>query len=99
MTERTDDITELSRIRTCFVSTADGDVVAAFVIDGRHYTDPHDPRRVYEEAVKEMSRRRAGWEWENRIATPTEPVSTLPSWEEYRVGIDEKHPMPEADGS
>ena len=97
MTERTDDIDELSRIRTCFISTPDGDVVAAFAIDGRRYTDPREVRRIYEEAGEEMARRWASWEWENRRASAAEPFSTLPSWEEYRVGIEEKHPVP-ADG-
>jgi hypothetical protein len=41
-----------------------------------------------------MARRRAGWEWESYIASPGEPPSRRPSWEEYRVDIDTKHPVP-----
>lgn len=87
---------ELRKIWTCFVSTPDRDVIAAFEIDGRRYTDADQFRRVYEEASAEMCRRRAGWEWELRSASPTEPRSRLPTWEEYRVDLGARHPMPGA---
>jgi hypothetical protein len=96
MSQELGDSRELRRIRTCFVRLPDGDVIAAFEIDGRRYTEPGQARQVYEEAWKEMSRRRAGWEWESRMATPAEPPSRLPSWEQYRVDLDAKHPVPGA---
>jgi len=96
VTQEPNDNRELRRIRTCFVSTPDRDVIAAFEIDGRRYTDADQAQRVYEEAISEMDRRRAGWEWELRIASPFEPPSRLPSWEEYRVDLDTRHPMPGA---
>ncbi|WP_405725563.1 hypothetical protein OG607_21145 [Streptomyces sp. NBC_01537] len=94
MTEELDDGRKPRWIRTCFVSLPDGDVVAAFEIDGRRYADEGQARQVYEEALAEMGRRWADWEWETRMASPTEPPSRLPSWEQYRVDLDAKHPVP-----
>lgn len=83
---------ELHQIRTCSVSTPDGDVVAAFAIDGCRYTDPQQARAVYSEAWDEMSRRGVACEWETRTATPNEPAPMQPSWEQYRVHLDDRHP-------
>ncbi|MFG2192532.1 hypothetical protein [Streptomyces sp. NPDC048639] len=94
MTEESDNSEELRLIRTCFVAKPDGDVIAAFAIDGRRYTDAHVARQIYEEARGEMSRRWAAWEWETHTSTPNEPYSKLPSWEEYRMSLDETHPLP-----
>ena len=96
MTQERDDSREPAWIRTCFVRLPDGDVIAAFDIDGRRYTGPGQAQQVYREAREEMARRRAGWEWESYIASPGEPPSRRPSWEEYRVDIDTKHPVPGA---
>ena len=79
------------------MSAPDGDLVSAFAIDGRRYADARQAQRVYDEAVTEMGRRWADWEWEDRIASPTEPPSRLPSWEQYRVDIDARHPLPGPD--
>ncbi|WP_329314943.1 hypothetical protein [Streptomyces sp. NBC_01262] len=97
MPQGLDDSREPVWIRTCFVRLPDGDVIAAFDIDGRQYTEPGQAWQVYREAWKEMSRRRAGWEWESHLATPSEPPSRRPSWEQYRVDLDAKHPLPSAD--
>jgi hypothetical protein len=94
VTQDLDDSREPRWIRTCFVSTPDGDVISAFAIDSRQYADTRQAQLVYEEALAEMGRRWADWEWETRIASPTEPPSRLPSWEQYRVDLDTKHPVP-----
>lgn len=40
----------------------------------------------------EMSRR-GGYEWETRTASVTEPLSPLPSWEEFRRDLDDRYPI------
>lgn len=56
MTQERDDSQEPRWIRTCFVSTPDGDVISAFAIDGRRYADARQAQRVYDEASAEMGR-------------------------------------------
>lgn len=89
---------ELLLIHTCFILSPDGDTMAAFVIDGRCYTDPREVRRTRDNAWDEMSRR-AACEWETRLASATEPPSLLPNWEQFRRDLDYRYPVSGGGGS
>ena len=81
-------------IRTCFVINSDS-VEAVLAIDSRNYANSDEFSRVRKEAFDEMDRRRVPCEWETRPVRPDSPPSRLPTWAEYRVDLDRKHPLPE----
>ena len=81
-------------IRTCLVIKGDS-VESVLAIDSRNFADREEFSRTRKEAFDEMERRRVPCEWETRPVLPGEPPSTLPSWAEYRVDLDRKHPLPE----
>jgi hypothetical protein len=65
------------------------------VIDSRNFANHEEFLRTRKEAFDEMERRRVPCEWETRQVRPGQPPTTLPSWQEYRVDLDRKHPLPE----
>ena len=83
-------------IRTCLVINGD-DERSVLAIDSRQFSDPAEFLRTRKEAFDEMQRRRVVCEWETREVRPGTPPSRLPSWAEYRVDLDRKHPLPQDD--
>lgn len=81
-------------IVTCLVIKGDS-LESAFAIDSRNLRNPAAFSKTENEAWDEMERRRVPCEWETRPVLPGEPPSALPSWTDYRVDLDRKHPMPE----
>lgn len=94
MTEAPASAQENHTIVTCLVIKGDSQE-SVFAIDSRKLTDPAEFSQAENEAWDEMQRRRVPCEWETRPVLPGEPPSTLPSWAEYRVDLDRKHPLPE----
>jgi hypothetical protein len=60
---------------------------AAFVIDGRGYTDSEAVRTARRDALRELQRRGIPAEFETSSVGPQEPPLPLPSWEEFREGL------------
>jgi|tagenome__1003787_1003787.scaffolds.fasta_scaffold17739780_1 hypothetical protein len=80
-------------IRTCLAIKGDS-LESVLAIDSRNFASPEEFFRTRKEAFDEMERRRVHCEWETRPVLPGERPSALPSWAEYRVDLDSKHPLP-----
>jgi hypothetical protein len=83
-------------IRTCIVINGD-DERSVLAIDSRQFSDPAEFLRIRIEAFDELQRRRVVCEWETRPVRPGTPSSTLPTWAEYQIDLDRKHPLPRDD--
>ncbi len=75
---------DLRDIWTFYLKASDGGMRAAFVIDGRQYTNPVDVRRDILEASREMEERRLLMETEVRPIEADAPESILPTWSRYK---------------
>jgi hypothetical protein len=75
---------DLRCVHIFVLKTPAGGVRAAFVIDGRQYSDPRDMRQDIFEASEEMRLRRLLMEVETRPVEPDAPSLTLPTWQEYK---------------
>lgn len=78
---------ELRRLRTFYVRSADGDLRAAFVIDGRGYASAEQVRADIADAVAELHRRRLAAQFFTEPVTTDTPTPRLPSWQDYREAI------------
>jgi hypothetical protein len=78
------DAFDLRHVHIFVLKTPAGGVRAAFVIDGRQYSDPREMRRDIFEASEEMRLRRLLMEIETRPVEPSAPPPTLPTWQEYK---------------
>jgi hypothetical protein len=68
--------------------TADGFMLAAFVIDERECESPAEMKLIRNEALMEIQRRRIVGEFETRRAKADELPSTLPRWAEYKGQLE-----------
>lgn len=66
------------------VTTGDGDAVAAFVIDERHYPDADAAQATVTAAAEDLRRRGLAHELEHVRVRADEPAQPLPTWTEYR---------------
>lgn len=81
----TADPRELLRLHTFFVARAGTrDLRAAFVIDGRTYSDPGAVDADVAAAFDALQRRRLIAEFITRPVRPDSPSPNLPSWQDYR---------------
>lgn len=76
----TADMRELRRLRTFYLGVP-GDLRAAFVIDGRDYTDPDQVRADLASAVAALQRRRITARFFTEPVDARSPRSTLPVWQ------------------
>lgn len=77
----TADARELRRRRTFYVGTPGGsDLRAAFVVDGRDYTDPDQVRADIVAAVDALHRRRLPAQLFTEPVEPDSPRPDLPAW-------------------
>jgi hypothetical protein len=79
---------ELNRIRIFYLKTPKGGTKAAFVIDGRQYSNPKQVRRDVIEAGEELERRRLLIDVETRSIDPNTPPLPLPTWREYKRQLE-----------
>jgi hypothetical protein len=82
-------------IRHIFLVREGDDLRARFVVDSRRYDSIEEAREVANEAAHELDVRRVPGEQQVDQVHPTSPFSKLPEWSEYKVDIDDKHPLPE----
>ncbi|MBD9725938.1 hypothetical protein [Streptomyces caniscabiei] len=68
--------------------TADGLMLAAFVIDERDCESQAEMKSIRNEALVEIQRRRIVGEFETRRAKAGELPSTLPRWAAYKRRLD-----------
>lgn len=69
------------------VTNAEGDVIAAFVIDERHYPDADAAQATVTAAAEELRRRGLAHELEHVRVGLDEPTQPLPTWTEYRQSL------------
>ncbi|MFF9034548.1 hypothetical protein ACF090_03645 [Streptomyces sp. NPDC014892] len=74
--------------------TADGFMLAAFVVDNRECESPAEMKWIRNEALTEVQRRRIVGEFETRRAKVGELPSTLPRWAEYERQLEATGPEP-----
>ncbi|MBE4735144.1 hypothetical protein [Streptomyces caniscabiei] len=79
---------EFVMISTFRRRTAEGFMLAAFVIDERECESPAEMRSIRNEALTEIQRRRVVGEFETRRAKAGELPSTLPRWAEYKRRLE-----------
>jgi len=80
----TADPRDLCRLCTFYVAAGGGgDLRAAFVIDGRAYTDPDAVRADIAAAVHELHRRRLAAQFFTTPVTPDSPRLDLPDWQSW----------------
>ncbi|MGW6565071.1 hypothetical protein [Streptomyces sp. NPDC054975] len=77
-----------SMISTFRRRTADGFMLATFVIDERECESPAEMKSIRNEALIEIQRRRIVGEFETRRARAGELPSTLPRWAEYKRHLE-----------
>ncbi|MBQ0865689.1 hypothetical protein ACH4RA_18900 [Streptomyces smyrnaeus] len=75
-------------ILTFYTRTADGFLLADFVIDERECESPAEMKSIRNEALTEINRRRIVGEFETRRAKAGERPSTLPRWPEYKRKLE-----------
>lgn len=64
----------------------DGDLKAAFVVDGRRYGDDAAARAVIKEAGAVLREREMAGQFEFHDVTADEPIAyDLPDWDEYQT--------------
>ncbi|MEU9700879.1 hypothetical protein [Streptomyces sp. NPDC047981] len=68
--------------------TADGFLLAAFVIDERECESAEEMKLIRQEASAEIRRRRIAGEFETRRAKAGELPSTLPRWADYKRQLE-----------
>ncbi|MDX3135857.1 hypothetical protein PV367_40060 [Streptomyces europaeiscabiei] len=79
---------EFVMISTFRRRTAEGFMLAAFVIDEKECESPAEMRSIRNEALTEIQRRRVVGEFETRRAKAGEQPSTLPRWAEYKRQLE-----------
>ena len=78
------DARELLRLRTFYVAQPGSrDLLAAFVIDGRAYTQPEQVRADIADAVATLQTRRLAAQFFTEQVTPDGPKPCLPDWYDY----------------
>jgi guanosine-3',5'-bis(diphosphate) 3'-pyrophosphohydrolase len=75
---------ELNKVRIFYLRTSTGNMQAAFVIDGRHYSSSEDVRRAIAEAGEHLDARRIVAEFETREIESSLALPRLPSWQAYK---------------
>lgn len=81
-------------VHTALLEGPDGRETAAFVIDERTYPDQETARAAVREAFDALQIRGIAAQFETVLVSPHEPAPPLPSWAEYRLGLDGERPHP-----